>query len=133
MAKVKAPNQISKELSELKTLIRSAVERIRQFTDDRATSNADIAADVAALEAQGIHRKALKWAMTYAEWDDDTRAGFDAAYALVRESLGVPFEDQLFDANGQPNIKPKPAKEAKAATDAEEIAQHVLDAGPTLN
>ena len=68
------------------------------------------------------------------------------AYQFVRDALGVPFETQLFDAGGLPNVtlpqepdpdapKPKrgrpPMKKdepaAQPQTQAEGIAQAVLD------
>ncbi len=123
MTKPKAPNTIRMELTELKADIRSAVDAITSYKEDRSATNADIAAIVTRLESKGIHRKALAWAMTYSEWDPDTRAGFDAAYALVREAIGSPFDGQLFDKDGAPNIKPKPAKEP---ANGEAIAAAVL-------
>lgn len=128
-SKPKAPNTIHVELTDLKTAIADANRRVGEYEEDRKATNADISSIVENLEAKGIHRKAFKWARMYASWDAETRAGFDTAYSLVREALGVPYEDQLFDAEGQPNLKPKaeakPAK-AEAKDQTQEIAQTIL-------
>lgn len=129
MSKPKAPNSTRGNLSELKQAIRDGVANIKQAKSDRTENNADISAIIESLEAKGIHRRALKIAMQYAEWDADTRAGFDVAYAVTREALGVPFEDGLFDADGQPNadlLKPKTKGKDAAAEPA-------AAAGPLVN
>lgn len=118
MTGVKAPNQMSGSLSDIKAAIVSGVSSIKTAVADRKACNADISAVVEQLESKGVHRRALKMAMAYAEWDADTRAGFDTAYSVVREALGCPFEDTLFDAEGKPNAKIKGAqKDAKSVTD----------------
>jgi chaperonin GroEL (HSP60 family) len=134
MSKPKSPTRINTELNELKKKIRDAVNTVNGAKEDRAESNAVIAEAMASMEAKGIPRKALQWAMTYSEWDSDARAGFDVAYQIVREAIGVPMEDELFNANGEPNLKiPAIAEEsekhdaASGKTPAEGIAEHVLD------
>jgi hypothetical protein len=114
MAKPKAPNGIRAEVNELKDRIRAAEKRIKGAQDNRAEENAVIAEEYTALEAKGIPRKAMAWALIYASWDADARAGFDVAYQIVREAIGVPMEDQLFDKDGKPNLKIKAVADAVA-------------------
>ena len=134
-------------IGDLKRLIVKTKNGIEAAKEDRTAANADIAALKATLEAQGIPRKALDHALMYAEWDDDARAGYDVALQIVRDAIGLPMEDQLFDHEGKPNLKiaepdsdAKPKKAAKGGkTQAEGIADHVLEEAkkatgqPTLN
>lgn len=118
MGKPKAPTAFRAEVSELKAAISDSVRRIIDAKKDRTECNADISLEKEKLEAKGIPRKALEMAMTYSEWDADSRAGFDAAYALVRETLGCPYDGQLFDKQGNPRLVPIKAKE-EAPKDAD--------------
>ena len=119
-SKPKAPTQLRADVKELKKMIRDGVEGIKAAKEERSAQNSDISAIIENLEAKGIGRHALKAAMKYAEWDEDVRAGFDVAYALVRETLGVPFEDQLFDAQGQPRLVVPASSKTKAGPEDEE-------------
>lgn len=101
-AQPKETPQIRMELGKLRQLIRDKVGVIQGAQSDRLAHNSDIQAARTELEAQGIPKKALAAAMAYLGWDADARAGFDNAYVIVREALGCPMEDQLFDHKGEP-------------------------------
>ena len=146
MSKTKAPARMRLGADELKKLIHRSVNQIKVAKGDRKEINADITLAMETMENAGIPKAAARLAMQYAEWDEDSRAGFDVAYQFVRDALGVPFETQLFDAGGLPNVtlpqepdpdapnpkrgRPPMKKDAPAAqpqTQAEGIAQAVLD------
>jgi hypothetical protein len=123
MAKGKGPSYPSADVKELLKDIRTGVDVIKAAKLERESYSEDISAAIERLESKGINRHALRMAMRYAEFDEDVRAGFDVAYQLVREAIGVPFEDQLFDAKGNPRLvvpsaaadpKPEPVKEPDA-------------------
>lgn len=96
----------------LKTLmdkIRAARARIDTAKLHRKAQNDIIAEERSAMEAAGIHKAALDMAMRYAGWDEDKREGFDTAYALVREALSLPLEDDLFSFEGEAEQPAQPA------------------------
>ena len=81
-------------ISNLKKDIKSGVERIEAEKDKRQAANEEIAAIKSDLVAKGIHKKALDMAMTYMNMAADKREGFDIAYSIVREAIGMPVSDQ---------------------------------------
>lgn len=91
--------QAGSNISELKREVRAGVDRITKLKEDRTAVNEAIAAIRSDLVAKGIHKKALDMAMTYMLMDPDKREGFDIAYDIVREAIGLPFNPQgdLFD------------------------------------
>lgn len=84
---------IKKELGEL-------YRKVAAEKSDRAETNANIASLRARAEALGIPKAAFDLAMRYADWDEDKRRGFDLAYTIAREAMGVPMEPDLFDGPG---------------------------------
>lgn len=118
MAKTKAPNRIRIDVKTLKNKIKETATAITSSKQDAKEANADIEALRETLQAGGIPRKALAWAMQYCSWDEDSRAGFDVAFVLCREALGQPFENQLFDAEGNPNLHVPKAEEDGDSADA---------------
>ena len=61
-----------------------------------------MAAVRADLAAKGIPIKALNMAMAYMNMDAEKREGFDVAYSIVREAIGLPLQAELpFDAGGE--------------------------------
>ncbi len=85
------------ELEELKADISKAVEEIDTLKSDRQGINQEKSAIVEKLEAKGISRHALAMAMKYANWDEDQRRGFDLAYRIVRDAIGLPMQRDLFE------------------------------------
>ena len=84
----------------LKNDIVKGVEEINRHKEKRAAINDQIAAVRSDLKAKGIPKQAIDWAMTYLDWDEDKRDGFDVAYDIVREALGAPVQAQMFDGAG---------------------------------
>ena len=104
-------------LTELKDKIVKAAADVNAAKDERQEINADIKAIRENLHAKGIKKEAFDMAMRYMGWDADRREGFDLAYDIVREALGMPVKAQgdLFDAERQAAAK-KAAQEAKGET-----------------
>lgn len=94
-------------LTALKAEISEAVSKIESLKADRASVNDDIAAIRSDLAAKGIPKKCLDMAMAYMNMDADKREGFDIAYGIVREAIGLPFDGQgeLFDLTGKVTVK----------------------------
>lgn len=81
-------------LTKVKKVVKEQIDRIKTAKVDRELSNAEIKAAREACEAEGIPKKALAWAMQYADLAPEQREGHDFAYEIVREVLGVPISDQ---------------------------------------
>lgn len=96
-------DQAGSNISKLKEDISSAVKRITEQKLKRTGCNEEIASIKADLVAKGVHAKALDMAMTYMNMDPDKREGFDIAYDIVREAIGLPVSAQgnLFDGDGK--------------------------------
>lgn len=73
----------------LKADIAAANRRIDELEEQRKAVNAEIEAQVSALESQGINRHALRHARKMAKADASQRAAFDTSLALVREALAI--------------------------------------------
>lgn len=88
-------------VSQLKADIVDGIAKIEGEIENRQAANDAIAAVKSDLEAKGVPKKALNMAMQYMAMDSDKREGFDVAYGIVREAMGMPvvgqgdlFEDQ---------------------------------------
>lgn len=91
-------------MDKLKEDVKKGVDQIEGLKLDRTAINEKIAAVRSSLEAKGIKKEALDMAMKYMNWDDDKREGFDLAYSIVREAIGLTLKtDQLdmHDAMGE--------------------------------
>lgn len=97
----------------------------------RAHTNEAIAELRARAEAKGISKQALDWAMKYANMKPEKKPGFDLAYALVREALGDPIQEDLFSAAEKIQEKKDKIAETEARLeikpDAKAIAEAVFD------
>lgn len=82
--------------TELKKVVREIIGMIGKHEEERAAINDDIRGAVERAEQLGIGRDALRMAMRYAAFDETKRAGFDAAYQIVREAIGLPIQGYLF-------------------------------------
>lgn len=88
--------EIGHNLTDVKNTIRNAVAAIEAAQAGRDLANADAKAARERCEQAGIHREALSMAMRYAAWDVDRRQGFDLAYNIVRDAIGLPIQRGLF-------------------------------------
>lgn len=86
-------------LSALKAEVKTGVDKIEKLKADRRSINESIGAVRAELEAKGIPKKALDMAMQYMNMDPEKREGFDVAYAVVREAIGLHIANDLFTAS----------------------------------
>ena len=84
-------------LSSLRMHIKAKVDKIKSLKGDREATNADISAIIEELEAKGVNRHAFRKALAYMDMDPEQRRNFDFAYELVRESIGLPVQADLFE------------------------------------
>lgn len=113
-------------LTEKLKKIQKAISDVRQLKEERAETNADIAAVREAMSALGIPKAAFDMAMRYLEWEPEKRQGFDVAYALVREAGGLPLQGDLFM---QAEVLAKDVEEKKKAAEpsAKDIADRMFE------
>jgi len=98
-------------LDPLKADIAAARDKVLALKKKRADINADIQAVRTSLEAKGITKKAFDDALRHFEQDPDKRAGYDEAYIIAREAMGLAVKgaqlnlfqggDAAADDNGQ--------------------------------
>ena len=84
--------------------ISNVLEKIAKTRDEiiklkqkRAEINAEIKAKREAMEDQGITKKAFDLSLSYFEADPEQREGFDQAYILAREGMGLPVKGAQLD------------------------------------
>lgn len=82
------------DLTKTKKAIVAAFKSVVAYKEERQAINDEISSLRQGLVAKGIPKAAFDMAVKYANWDEDKRKGFDAAYALAREAIGVPFNAQ---------------------------------------
>jgi uncharacterized protein (UPF0335 family) len=86
----KDPNNLTSTKREIKQV----AEAVQRMKDERQEINESIAERRAKLVTLGIPKAAFDMAMKYLNWDEDKRRGFDTAYSIAREAIGLPFNDQ---------------------------------------
>lgn len=96
--KPKLSLQSGANLTQLKKDVKKITDGINVQKKKRQEINDQIASYRAKLETMGIHKKAADMAMAYMSWEPEKREGFDIAYAIVREAMGLPVSDDLFAA-----------------------------------
>lgn len=89
------PNEPEGNVEAIKSELRSLVGQIESAKSGREQINADISAAVERAEQLGVSRHALRLAMRYAKMDEDQRRGFDVAYQLTREAIGLPMQTDI--------------------------------------
>lgn len=77
--------------------VKNGVAKIEGLKEKRNAINDKIAGIRSDLQAKGIHKKALDMAMNYLNMDPDKREGFDLAYDIVRDSIELPVQRELFE------------------------------------
>lgn len=97
-SKPKLSLQSGANLTQLKKDVKKITDGINVQKNKRQEINDQIASYRAKLETMGIHKKAADMAMAYMSWEPEKREGFDIAYAIVREAMGLPVSDDLFAA-----------------------------------
>lgn len=81
-------------LDNVKKAAADSARRVEALKAERVAINEDIASIRADMVTKGIPKAAFDMALRYAGWDEDKRAGFDTAYSIVREALGLPVDAQ---------------------------------------
>lgn len=97
MAKKAKPGDRVTNLTETKDIIRNAVPRIVNLKSQRKELNAEIAAEREKVNAAGVSKSALDYAIRTKEMDPEDRQHFDESYAIARDAIGLPQSRSLFD------------------------------------
>lgn len=130
--KPKLSLQSGANLTQLKKDVKKITDGINAQKKKRQEINDQIASYRAKLETMGIHKKAADMAMAYMSWEPEKREGFDIAYAIVREAMGLPVSDDLFAAADEREAEER-KREQQAEADSvfaarrEEQVQDVTD------
>lgn len=106
--------------------LRNIVEEIREEKEKRTSINANIQALRERFQALGVHKEAADLAMRIVEWEVDKRQGFDVAYALMREVVGLPVQGDLF-AQAEKLASDVEEKKEAAKPTAKEIADRKFE------
>lgn len=115
--KPKLSLQSGANLTQLKKDVKKITDSINAQKNKRTEINQQIASYRAKLETMGIHKKAADMAMAYMGWEPEKREGFDIAYAIVREAMGLPVSDDLFAAADEREAEEK-KREQQAEADS---------------
>lgn len=89
--------RLAGNLDNIKATIKAEVDKMLEAEKRRELANKDIAAAKSAIEAVGVKKKALAWAISYFKLDADQREDIDLSFAIVREAIGLPVQADLFD------------------------------------
>lgn len=85
------------QIAALKKEIKAGVDILIALKGSNQGNNEEASSIRSNLETKGIPREALSMAIRYRNWDEDKRRGFDAAYQLVRDSIGLKIQPDLFE------------------------------------
>lgn len=92
--------QMGGNISGLLEEIKRERDKVIALKKKRSEINAQIAESRARMEAKGITKWAFDSALAYFEADVDKRQGFDEAYAIAREGMGLAFKQgDLFEGD----------------------------------
>lgn len=108
MAKKTKPGDGVTNLSSAKDLIRNAVPKIIGLKEKRKGINEEIAALRENINAAGVNKKALDYAIRVKEMDPLDRENFDEGYAIARDAIGLPQSRSLFDLLDSGDEEPAP-------------------------
>lgn len=96
----------NEHIETLKKLIVEKTAEISRLDGERSEAGDGITAIYAAMEAQGLPKKAYKAVLGYMKLDENDRRAYDTAYKLIREALGAPIQADFFDL-----LQPKEGEE----------------------
>ena len=92
-----APAEIGGNIKGLHDDIAAARDEIVGLEKERQSINAKIKAARERLEAKGITKKGFAAALSYFKADPEQREGFDQAYLISREAMGLPVKGAQLD------------------------------------
>ena len=92
-----AEPEIGHNLNDLKKDIQQAMADMDEIDASRLELNERAGEIRARLETKGVNRKVFNAARQFAKTDEDKRKGFDTAYAICREAMGVPIQGDMFE------------------------------------
>ncbi len=84
-------------LASIRKDILAAYTKVKKLREQRGDINSKISETRASLEPLGVPKEAFDNALSYMNWDQDKRQGYDFAYALCREGMGMPIHADLFN------------------------------------
>ncbi len=90
-------SQMGGNIKGLHDEIRDGYEKIEKLKEERSAINAKIKAIREDMNAKGIVKDAFDAAMTYANMAPERREGFDTAYIIAREAVGLPVKGAQAD------------------------------------
>jgi len=79
-------------------LIAASEKKLAGIDEKRAELNASKAEVMAKLVAKGMNKDGVKAAIKYYRTEEKDRENYDLSYAVTRKALGVPIQDDLFNA-----------------------------------
>lgn len=80
---------------DLRRAILDAHNKIEQWETQRAALNANISAEIEALDAWGINREAFRYARKVMGMKETKKLALDQSYAICRGALGYPVQGDL--------------------------------------
>lgn len=92
-------------LSAAKDTIRNAVPAIVNLKAQRKDINAEIAKLRENVNAAGVPKSALDYAIKIKEMEPDVRERFDEGYAIARDAIGLRMSGSLFDMIEEPTAE----------------------------
>src|SRR4051812_26890704 len=104
--KAKAGDGQATNLSETKETIRNVVPAIINLKSDRKEINAKIQELRERVNAAGVPKAALDYAIRMKEMDPEDRQRLDEGYAISRDALGISFQRSLFEMIEDPAAEP---------------------------
>jgi len=88
--------EIGGNLTKLKKDIARAHQQLTDIEAKRSALNSEAEAIRADIEEKGIGRKAFAAARSIFKTEAEKRTGFDEAYLIAREAMGIPVQGDLF-------------------------------------
>jgi hypothetical protein len=110
-------------LKDLHKLITDANAVFDRVSDERSENNEDTQAHLKVMENKGISRRAFRMARAYTKMSVEDRQGFDTAYEICRDALGLPVQGGLFDELKPIEPKKPGRKKAEEAPAPEPVAE----------
>ncbi len=83
------------ELAEKRKEVSEIIGSMVAVKKQRTALNAQMQELREKLPPLGVPKEAADMAIRYMNWDEDRRRGFDAAYQLAREAIGLPVQADL--------------------------------------
>jgi len=83
--------------TELQKMCAEAIKEIGTLETRRSEINSQIQVIRERLEAQGISKKALSIVIQIGKMNEDSMDGFDTSFLILRKSISLPMQSDMFD------------------------------------